>query len=270
MTPPRPVGFVIGIDYSPPRSGFRARKWGDVVGRFGFILLVLIAIVGGGGYYFLSHLNGIAKHEIEAYGGAATKTSVTVESVNLGVFQGQGVLHHLKVANPEGFSALGAFSFDNVSVKIDSKSVLGSGPILIHEIIVEKPRVTYEGHGILSNLGTIQKNVRDFASAMGGSSKSKGRKLIIENLYLRDGSIEINHSALGAEALSADLPVIHLTNIGKGGGANAATVTTQVLNAILNAAVKASVAKLVTRLGPMGEIEKLGIPNPLGGLLGGH
>lgn len=240
------------------------------MGRFGLVLVVLLAVVIGGGYVFLSHLDGIAKHAIEENGSAATKTAVTLESVNLGVFQGRGAIHNLKVANPEGFSPLGAFSFGNVSVKIDPQSVIGRGPILIHEIVVEQPSISYEGQGILSNLGTIQKNVRDYANAMGGGgSKGGGRKLVIENLYLRGGRISISHSQLGAEALSADLPEIHLTNIGKGGGTSPAAVTTQVLNAILASAMKIAVGKLVARLGPMGEIEKLGgLADPLKDLLG--
>jgi hypothetical protein len=243
---------------------------GGIMGRFWIFLLLLIAIVGGGSYYFLSHINGIVKASIEDYGSAATKTSVKVGSVSLGVFQGKGVIAGLEVGNPEGFATARALSFDNITVKIDPSSLLGSGPILVHEISVEKPSVTYEARGILSNLGTIQKNVSDYASAVGGASKGKGRKLVIENLYLRGGTISINHSALGGEALSAELPLIHLKNIGKGGGgANAAAVTTQVLGAILSAATKAAAAKLVAKLGPLGEIEKLGIPNPLKDLLGG-
>ncbi|MFO1187456.1 MAG: hypothetical protein U1E87_08420 [Alphaproteobacteria bacterium] len=240
------------------------------MGRFGLVLLVLVAVAVGGGYLFLSRLDGIAKRAIEENGSAATKTAVTVGSVSLGVFQGKGAVNELKVANPEGFSALGALTFDNVSVTIDAQSVLGSGPILIHEVVVDKPSIAYEGQGVLSNLGTIQRNVRDYADAMGGGgSRSGGRKLVIENLYLRDGHISISHPLLGAEALSADLPEIHLKNIGKGGGTSAAAVTTQVLNAVLASAMKIAVGKLVARFGPMGQIESLGgLANPLKDLLG--
>lgn len=240
------------------------------MGRFGLIVLVLIALVAGGGYVFLSRLDGIAKRAIEENGSTATKTAVTVDSVNLGVFQGQGAVHDLKVANPDGFSPLGAFAFGNISVKIDSQSVLGKGPIVIHEIVVDKPSISYEGQGILSNLGTIQKNVRDYANSMGGGgSKGEGRKIVIENLYLRDGRISISHSSLGAEPLAADLPEIHLRNIGKGGGTSPAGVTTQVLDAVLAAAMKIAIGKLIARLGPIGEIERLGgAINPLKDLLG--
>jgi len=239
------------------------------MGRFGLILLVLIAAAAGGGYVFLSRLDGIAKRAIEENGSAATKTAVTVDSVNLGVFQGQGAVHDLKVANPEGFSPLGALTFGNVSVKIDSQSVLGKGPIVIHEIIVDKPSVSYEGQGILSNLGTIQKSVNEYANAMGGGSKGAGRKIVIENLYLRDGRISISHSSLGPEPLAANLPEIHLRNIGQGGGTSPAGVTTQVLDAVLAAAMKIAVGKLIARLGPIGEIERLGgVINPLKDLLG--
>ena len=125
----------------------------------------------------------------------------------------------------------------------------------------DKPQVTYEllNDGS-SNLQAIQNNAQSYANSFkkGGSEASEpaadkgeaknggqGRKIIIGNLTVKNGGVAISQEMLKGKQLSATLPEIHLTNIGKdSGGATAAQVAQQLIGAISNAAAQASVTEL--------------------------
>jgi hypothetical protein len=87
--------------------------------------------------------------------------------------------------------------------------------------------------------------VNDYAGAEdsgsgGGGGSSEGPKIIIENLYMRDGTVMVSAPAMTDETLSAPLPDIHLADIGKdGGGATPAEVASQVMAAIAASAKQA-------------------------------
>jgi hypothetical protein len=56
---------------------------------------------------------------------------------------GQGTLRGLSVGNPKGFKTPTAFELDEISLTLDIGSIT-SDPIVIKEIVVSAPRVTYE------------------------------------------------------------------------------------------------------------------------------
>ncbi|HAA93147.1 MAG TPA: hypothetical protein DCE33_11915, partial [Rhodospirillaceae bacterium] len=101
-----------------------------------------------------------------------------------------------------------------------------------------------------SNLDQIQKNVQQ---ASGGSQQKasddkddpNAKKVIIENLYIRGGKIDISGGLLGEKKLGTGLPTIHLKDIGKEGGkskgASPAEVAKKVIDAITGHASKAVV-----------------------------
>jgi hypothetical protein len=72
------------------------------------------------------------------------------------------------------------------------------------------------------------------------SAESKGsKKVIIENLYVRDGQIGVSADFLQGKELNAGLPTIHLKDIGKEKkGATAAEVADQLLSEISKSATK--------------------------------
>jgi hypothetical protein len=224
-------------------------------------LAVLVVIVAMGGYYGWSHLDRIVRAAVEKYGTAATQTEVSLSTVNLSLTSGQGSLGGLNVGNPKGFSSNKAMSLGSIAVKIDLGSIRGSGPIVISQIIIDKPQVTYElANNGDSNLQTIQRNAQAYAaSAAGGGSGNAGtgasagaggsgtpsRKLIINDLQVNDGQVAISAAALNGKQLSVPLPNIHLTGIGKGsGGVTAAQVAQQLLSSISTEAAKAGVTEL--------------------------
>jgi hypothetical protein len=72
------------------------------------------------------------------------------------------------------------------------------------------------------------------AAAKPAQSKDEGgKKLIIENLYVRSGKVNVAATVMGGKSVGAVLPDIHLKDIGKSkGGASPAEVIDQLLGAI--------------------------------------
>lgn len=225
----------------------------------GFAALVLV--IGLGAYFLMSNLDHIIKNAVEKYASAATQSSVSLDSVKLTLSSGDGQLSGLSIANPKGFSTPKAFYLGSVKVNVDTPSIRGTGPIIIHEVIIDQPQVTYEllNSGD-SNLQTIQKNTQAYASSFqkGSSTNDQqasvagaedaqkpSRKIVINNLIIRNGHVAIAQELLQGRQLGTSLPEIHLTDIGKNsGGATVAQVTQQVLSAIISSASQASITEL--------------------------
>jgi hypothetical protein len=246
-------------------------------------VVVLLLLIAGGVYYLFSNLDSIIKAAIEKYGTAATQAEVKLDSVKISITSGEGALHGLTVGNPKGFTAPQALYLGTISVKLDTSSVAGSGPIIIREIVIEKPQVTYEVTNTGdSNLQAIEKNAMAYGgggsgggsgtSASGGSGGGQERKLIITDLYVRDGQIGISQALLKGKTLSTPLPTIHLSNIGKdSGGASPAQVAQQVIGSITASASKAASIDLSKELGSLKDAAgggASGVSDQLKGLLG--
>jgi len=206
------------------------------------IAVVVVVIAGAGVYLFLS-AGDIIKQVVEEVGSRATQTKVTLTTVDLSLKSGDAVLKGFVMGNPTGFNSSKAMSFGLISVKLDVESI-ASDPIVIKEVVIEKPEIIYEllptGN---SNVGAIQKNVDSFSKSMGAgggpaaekSDSASGRKMVIENLYIRDGRVGVSASFLQGRDLSVPLPTVHLKDVGKGkGGATPAEVADQLLTAISN------------------------------------
>jgi uncharacterized protein involved in outer membrane biogenesis len=212
-------------------------------------LVVLLVVVAGAGWYLLSSLDSIAKNAIEKFGSQVTGTSVSVDNVRLLPFNGAGTVSGLMVGNPAGFATPHALTLDQLSVTLDMNSLLGSGPIVIKEIDIVAPHVTYEVGGGGSNLQTLERNARaytaDAADAPATAGAQPQRKLIIEDLYVRDGQVDVSATVLQGHALSAPLPEIHLSDIGAdSGGATPGEVAQEVVGAISKNGVRVGAGAL--------------------------
>ena len=209
-------------------------------------LAVVVVLVVGGVVYFASNLDSIIKTAVEDVGSEATKTKVTLDGVKISLTSGEGTLSGFHMGNPEGFKTPEAMSFGKVNVKVDTGSVTND-VIVIKEVVIAAPQITYELAGGGSNIQTIQKNVDAFAKSMGAGGGQKpaeksegGKKVIIEHLYVRDGKIGVSAAFLAGKQMNVPLPNIHMTDIGKKkGGASPAEVADQLLTKISQSATGA-------------------------------
>ncbi len=216
------------------------------------ITAITLAVLIVGGFIFVySSLDSIVKAAVESIASDMTQTEVTLNDVEISPTTGQGSLRGFTMSNPEGFNSNEAFQFKEITVKIDIKSLV-EDVIVINEIRINAPHITYEVGSKKSNIDTINENAQTHSSgdeASNSDSDEEGPKFIVEHLYLNDGEISVAAAPLGDKTIDLALPNIHLKDIGKGDNGASPEV-------ILQAAVGA-VTKNIT--GALGSIDLDGL-----------
>ncbi len=205
----------------------------------GGVVVVIIA----GVFYLYSSLGSLIKMAVEKYGSEITQAKVQLNKAELSATSGTGALRGLFVGNPQGFKTASAFQLGEISLAVDVGTIT-SDPVVIKEIVVSAPEVTYELGPQGSNIDAIRRNVdaytkagkagesRETTEGTAESKKSPGRKVVIENLYIRNGRVKVG-STLSDKTMSLPLPDIHLTNIGKQkGGATPGEVAEKIIGAL--------------------------------------
>lgn len=199
---------------------------------------IVILLIAGGAYYLFSNLEDIIQANVEKYGSEITQAEVTLDKVELDLTSGKGTLRGFKVGNPQGFQTPSAFQLGAVSIQIDIGTITDD-PVIIKEIIIDKPDVTYELSGDGNNIDALRSNVDAYMEKYGlkgdGAKKDDGGgpKLIIENLYIRDGTVNVSATILKGKSMTVPLPDIHLKDIGKDeGGATPGEVADQIMKSI--------------------------------------
>jgi len=214
-------------------------------------LAALVVVIGVGFYALFSSLDGLIVTAVEKVGSQVTGVAVNLDKAAVSLSSGKGSLSGLRVNNPAGFETASAFRLATISVSLDAASVT-SDPVTIKEIVISRPNVTYELGSSGSNIDAIQRNVDRFiaankpvsgsggASNGGGAGAEKGPKLIIENLYIRGGEINVSATFLGGKTMTTSLPDIHLKDIGKDtGGASPGEIASKVMEELSSGAGQA-------------------------------
>jgi len=204
------------------------------------IIVVLLVVLGS--------LNRIVKAGVETIGPKVTGTTVTLNSVKISPFSGQGALGGLLVGNPAGFKTDSAFELGQIRVNIDVKSVK-SDKIVIEEIFIDGPKITFEGDLRGSNIAKIRENIAAFsgggapaeeAAPAPETDKKPGKKVQIDRFVLKNGEIQLAATLAGGELVTVPLPDIELRDIGKdSGGATVEKVVNEVFPAIYKAITEA-------------------------------
>jgi hypothetical protein len=222
----------------------------------------IIVIIVAGVFYLYSSLGSLIKMAVEKYGSEITQAKVRLNEAEVSATSGTGALRGLYVGNPEGFKTASAFKLGEISLTLDVGSIT-SDPVIIKEIVVSAPEVTYELGPQGSNIDAIKRNVDGYLKAAGTqkepektakSEKEPGRKVVIENLYIRNGRVTIG-STISDKTMTAPLADIHLSNIGKQkGGATPGEVADKIITA-LGQSANSAVASVDTSV-VLGEAKK--------------
>jgi len=222
------------------------RRWILIGGSvLGALILVVVIVL----FFVVSSLDSLIKVAVEKYGSEITQVEVRLKEAQVSVTSGKGALRGLSIGNPAGFKTDTAFRLGEISLALDVGSVTGD-PIVIKELVVAAPEVTYEIGTQGTNIDAIRRNVDASLGkgkdAGGKSTPSKGKgesggpKLVIENVYIRSGKVNVSTPLAQDKKLSATLPDIHLTGIGKDkGGATSAEVVERLLGALAEGTTKA-------------------------------
>jgi hypothetical protein len=216
------------------------KKGLKIGGGVAAVLIIMLAVVF---YFVFTSLGSLIVAAVESFGSEATQAKVELKEAEVSVTSGEGTLRGLRVGNPKGFATDSAVRLGEVSLKLDIDT-LTSDPVVIKEIVVQAPEVTYELGEAGSNIDALQRNVDRYARQTSGGGRqgtgAEGPKLIIESLYVRDGTVKVSATGLGGKTLSVPLPAVHLKNIGKdSGGATPDEVMAAVFSSVSGTVGKA-------------------------------
>ncbi len=207
---------------------------------------MVVVLTGVMIFFLIFSMDSLVTMAVEKYGSAALNADVTLEKTKISLKSGKGTLTGLKVGNPNGFETDSAFQLGEVSLTIDAATIT-KGTVIIKEILIVAPQITYELGSNGSNLDALQRNAVNYAgggsggagngdSATGGPKKS-GKKFIIENLIIRDGKVNVSTVGLQGKQMTVDLPAVRMANIGKSeGGATPGEVIKKLMDALNQAA----------------------------------
>ncbi len=228
------------------------------------ILIAIPVILGAILLYVYLNLNTLVVEAVETFAPRVTGTKVSLASSSVSVFSGQGSLQNLVISNPKGYKAPSAFELGSLAVALDTES-LTTETIVIKSIDIVAPTITYEPGGPAgSNLQQIIKNVQASGKKgqTGAQSEKKegaGAKVVIDRVTVNQGKVNLYLATpLTDERLSADLPKIELTGIGrKQGGVSAERALTLVMDKILASATKVGAGSLTEAKARLrGEVNK--------------
>ena len=209
-----------------------------------FFVLVIVAVIA---FHFL--LNSVIKKGIETLGPKVTQTSITLEKVKISPFSGSGEIRGLAIGNPEGFETPYALRVAHVNIDLGVKSLF-SNQVVINQIIIKSPEVTYEAGLGGSNIKQIKENVESITHKIPGtkpkesdSKTTESKKIEISRFTFEDGNVQLSAKILQGNAISVPLPKVELTDIGKGGEGTTFTEATReivvaISNAVLDAVMK--------------------------------
>ena len=207
----------------------------------GSSLLVLAAIAV---FLLFSTLDTLITEAVIKVGSEVTQTRVSLDKTEISAISGKGTLYGLKIGNPENFESESLFELDEISLTLDV-TTLTDPTIVIKEIVIAAPEVTYERRANTSNFDVIQKNADAYMNKMDkGSSDSKGQKssevkLIVERLYIRDAKVKVIAPDISEEPMTVKLATLELIDIGKAkGGGSPAELIQEILGAIRQNVVK--------------------------------
>lgn len=217
-------------------------------------LASVTAILVAGVLFLYSSLGAIITRAVNTMGPEITQAEVSLNKTTIDATSGKGSMHDLSIGNPVGFKTKSAFQMNQIEITLETESITAN-TVIINEINIQSPEITYEVGPNGSNIDAIQRNIDAFVqkhgkvSKAGKSSEAKEgnpeneTRLIIEHLYVTGGKVNVSATLPGAETAVVPLPDIHLKDIGKKqNGITAGEVTKAIMDALKIAILKAVIS----------------------------
>ena len=220
-------------------------------------------------------IDSIIKSGVETIGSKATGVTVKLQGVDISLFSGMGQIESLFVGNPEGFKAESAFKLNEVRLALNVKSVF-SDKIVIDEIYIDAPNITYEKSMKGDNMQAILNNIKAFSGESKGTAQKdtaektskKETKIQINNFILKNGKVNMSITELTGESLSLALPDIHMKDIGKEKEGTTMSKALEQVFVVINKNVVTAVAGSVQSIGKATEKTVEDTVDKLKGLFG--
>ncbi len=211
-------------------------------------LIVIPAIILIVFIFFSFFINSIVKKSVETLAPKITQTPVNLQKVKISLLSGHGEIQGLVIGNPEGFHTDSALKFGSIVIDIKPLSIF-SDKVIIRDILIDGPEITYETSIEGSNIGKIKKNVESYSSSSRPETKEPGestkgqkesKKVEVDTFLLENGKIRLSATLLQGKTLDVPLMKVQVNNIGKdSGGASFPVVIEKLADAIYKAILEA-------------------------------
>ena len=201
----------------------------------GAVLIVLIVVV-------VLFLGQVVKTAVETVGPQVAGVEMSLEKARVYLLLGDVKLKGLVIGNPEGFKTPSLMELDKLVIDLDMGSLF-TDTIVIKQIHVDGPQISYERGLKTSNLGALQDNlaseepkVKEEPEEKEVTQKKKApaKKVVIEDFLFENGKVNVSVAIAGGKQITVPLAPIHLQNIGKNsGGASITEIINEVLGAVM-------------------------------------
>lgn len=214
------------------------------------ILIAVSLIVIAIGIHLV--LDRAIKQAVEDYGPRLTQSPVTLDGIETSLLLGTAQVEGFVVGNPPEFKAPTAIKLRRTLVRLDWTTAL-SDTLVVQEVVIDGPEVTFEGSLNRNNLSVLSENVRATNSAVGSTATGtpapvkadRGRKIILRDFRLTNGHVTV--WLTGGKTMSFALPEIHVTDL----GARSGGVTPQELVGVIAQALQQAVTRNVAGVGQL-------------------
>lgn len=216
-----------------------------------YILAAIAVLLVLGAVTVFFSINSLVKKGFETVGPMLTKVEMKLESAHISPLSGSGRLNGLFIGNPEGFKTESAIKVGEVRVAMKPASLL-SDTIVVDEVTIVAPEITFEGSLNGSNLGKILANLEAFS---GGADKkdvpaAKGeKKFAIRQVRIEGGKIRLSITGFAGNAVPVPLPPISLNDLGTPDkGITSAQFATAIMKSLVASSTKV-VGEAMTNIG---------------------
>ncbi len=191
------------------------------------LVVLLITVI----LLFQYGLGLVVRNAAKAAAPSVIGTEVTIEKAYVRPFFGIVDLGNLVVGPPTEFKA-NVFEMKDFRLILDPKSVF-TDTLIIKEIAIINPLITYELSGMRSNISAIMEKLKSEEEKAAKDSETSGKKVIIESFIFSGAKIRIATTATGGKGLVIPMPDILLRDIGKqNGGVTALDAFGQTMKAV--------------------------------------
>jgi uncharacterized protein involved in outer membrane biogenesis len=136
-----------------------------------FLTATLLAIIAAAVWFVIS-LDDRIKAHIEKTATTLTGVPVSIESLNLSLWSGKGMITGLAIKNPERYSDNNAFEMGSISVDVDMSSVF-SQPLVVSEMLIDGTSIRLE---FLENLDSNLQAIVNVSNKQNNVGESSGEK----------------------------------------------------------------------------------------------
>ena len=211
------------------------------------VIIGIPAVIIAGIIVFYFSFNSIVKKGVEAVGPKLLGADVVLQEVNISMFSGKGQLKGIVIGNPEGFQTESAFKLGEVRLAVDVASIF-SDKMVIDEIVIDAPEITYETSGGQNNIEALLENINKFVGkseegtvAESQESQESQKKIQINDFIMSNARVNLSATIFKGKKFSRPLPDMHLKDIGKDNDASMADALKEIF-----AELNKNIASVVT------------------------